>query len=163
VSDSVYPLKKDGTPDKRYKGINKSGKLKNPNYKNVRAPQGKHWCTEHKQYEPIENFGKNSRKVKGLSNRCREGQREYRKRYEEQYGKRQHNSKTLRVSVPMHKKITTYCKTFDASIFQVSNAAFEFYLKYACRYPGCTNPKGKRFDRCHEHVNAIRLQSEDKL
>lgn len=136
-------------------------KLNNPRYRNVRAPSGKHWCGYHQKYEPIEKFARNRAKVRGLSSRCKEGDREYRRQYEAKVGKRNEESKSIRITPKAHKMLAQYCNVHGATMYEAASVAFQFYFKYACTYPKCMNPRGARFGRCSEHIDKVVLSEED--
>jgi len=160
ANSRAKPKRKDGERDQRYKKPTITQKKKNSRYKNIHAPKGTHWCTEHKAYEPIELFSSNSSATNGLSDRCKEGRKAYRKRYEEQYGSQNEKTKTIRIPIRLHQAYKEACKTRDVSMQRTARVALEFYLKYACTYPYCTKPGANAYRRCADHVLAVNPAQE---
>jgi L-rhamnose isomerase len=155
ATETVYPKRKDGKPDRRYTPRTVEQKKNQPRYKNVHAPRGKAWCSHHQQYEPKQNFTKNKCNPNGLNSRCREGQREYDKAYRAKYGNRSGWSKTIRVPAAAHKVFKAMCEHIGTSMENNIGVAIRFWIEYGCKYPGCRKPKGARYERCDEHALAV--------
>lgn len=140
---------------------NKEGAAKRQSSKNPHAPQGKHWCSGHPnkdgtvgKYLAKSKFSGNRTKAHGLHNRCNDCQKQYRLDYEAQYGKRNENSKTIRVGVSTHGIIKKLSESSGAAMYEYVRAAVLFYAQHGCQYPGCIQPKS-RYGKCREHMLAI--------
>jgi hypothetical protein len=122
--------------------------------KNIHAPKGKHWCFAHNDgegaYLPVKNFYKNRTKYRGLDSKCSECAIAYRKKYEEQYGKRSDKTRTFRVSPNTHQMAKFVAHRRGVSIYEFVTASIKFYIKYGCTKPNCLSPRG-RLGLCREH------------
>jgi hypothetical protein len=161
VTESVYPLRKDGKPDRRYLPHDKSKKLKNPRNKADRAPRGKRWCTYHKEYEPKkdehggERFPRNVNNRDGFDSRCKQAHREYKISYEQRYGDRNKHTKGLRISNKAYEILKTLVEQRGDKMQNAASTAIKFWAEYGCCEPDCTRPRGARWERCDEHVLAL--------
>lgn len=145
--------------------INRESRNKRPDAKNAHAPKGKHWCYYHHDGEGAyllkRNFNKNSSKVSGLDNKCRDCAKAYRLEMEAKHGKRHDATATVRLPRGAHKQIKDLAARAGDSMGGYMITAVRFYLRYGCQHPRCSKP-ASRYGKCDEHILAVVETREER-